>query len=219
MGAADEQRRVKYPRTPHAPWSAGATSDDRTLSSMEHFAGREVVVTEKLDGENTTIYGDGALHARSIDGRDHPSRSWVKGLAGALAGRVPVGRRLVGENVFARHVLSYDRLPGFFLLFAVVDEVEGFLPWTEVERTAGRLGIPTVPVLHRGPYDEGAIRALHPRPSAFGGTAEGYVVRLADGFEVGAFHRSVAKMVRADHVQTDRHWSRAPVVPNRLAGS
>lgn len=43
-----------------------------------------VVITEKMDGENTTLYRDG-LHARSLDSRHHPSRNWVKpnGLRGA----------------------------------------------------------------------------------------------------------------------------------------
>ena len=42
---------VKYPRTWHLPWSEGKTKDDRTLSDCKQFEGREVVVTEKMDGE------------------------------------------------------------------------------------------------------------------------------------------------------------------------
>jgi len=45
--------------------------------------GREVVVTEKMDGENTTMYCDN-IHARSIDGRHHPSRDWVKMTVGEI---------------------------------------------------------------------------------------------------------------------------------------
>jgi hypothetical protein len=43
---------IKYPRTLHLPWSPGLTNDDRQLKSTEHFEGREVVVTVKMDGEN-----------------------------------------------------------------------------------------------------------------------------------------------------------------------
>lgn len=78
--------RIKYPRTLHLPWSLGRTSDDKVLSSMDHFSGREVVVTEKMDGENTTIYSDG-LHARSTTSQRHPSRSWVASLDGERDGQ------------------------------------------------------------------------------------------------------------------------------------
>jgi hypothetical protein len=48
--------RVRYPRTPHLPWSPGATDDDERILDASALEGREVVVTEKLDGETTTLY-------------------------------------------------------------------------------------------------------------------------------------------------------------------
>jgi hypothetical protein len=42
---------VKYPRTWHLPWSESESSDDVWLTDTKHFEGKEVVVTEKLDGE------------------------------------------------------------------------------------------------------------------------------------------------------------------------
>ena len=48
--------RVKYPRTYHLPYSKGYTSDDKVLTSDNQFQTMDVVVTEKMDGENTTIY-------------------------------------------------------------------------------------------------------------------------------------------------------------------
>jgi hypothetical protein len=58
--------RIKYPRTPHLPWSPGATSDDIYQGNTSYFENKVVVVTEKMDGENTSIYRD-FVHARSID--------------------------------------------------------------------------------------------------------------------------------------------------------
>src|SRR3954452_15840523 len=94
--------RIRYPRTPHLPWSPGATEDDERLGGLGGLAGREVVVTEKLDGENTTLYQDG-LHARSPDSAHHPSRAWVKSLHGRISEHIREGFRICGENVFARH--------------------------------------------------------------------------------------------------------------------
>ena len=46
---------------------------------------------------------------------------------------------------------------------------------------------------------------------------EGYVVRLEGGFDGRNFSRSVAKYVRARHVQTDTHWMHGPITPNGFA--
>ena len=47
-------------------------------------------VKEKMDGENTSLYQDG-FHARSIDGRHHSSRDWVKGFWAQIAQDIPFG--------------------------------------------------------------------------------------------------------------------------------
>jgi hypothetical protein len=113
--------RVPYPRTPHLPWSPGASADDVRARSLSGFVGREVVVTEKLDGENTTLYADG-LHARSVDSAHHPSRTWAKALQGRAGARIPAGWRVCGENVYARHSIPYDALDGYFYGFSVWDD-------------------------------------------------------------------------------------------------
>jgi len=64
---------VKYPRTWHVPWSEGMNDDDRLLPDMSSFEGRSVLVTEKMDGENTTMYRD-HIHARRVESGGHPSR-------------------------------------------------------------------------------------------------------------------------------------------------
>ena len=105
----DPNECTKYPRSPHLPWSEGGTSDDAYLFDTDHFAGKEVVITEKMDGENTSMYRDG-IHARSIDGRHHPSRDWVKALHGKICLEIPEGWRLCGENLYARHSIAYEEL-------------------------------------------------------------------------------------------------------------
>ncbi|MFE7463638.1 RNA ligase family protein [Streptomyces sp. NPDC057499] len=205
--------RTHYPRTPHLPWSPGATSDDVRIADLAGLTGREVVVTEKLDGENTTLYADG-LHARSLDSAHHPSRGWVKALQGRIGARIPDGRRICGENMFARHSIPYDGLESFFYGFSVWDG-ERCLGWDRTVAFLRELGIPAPPVLWRGVLDaraEKALRALRPDT----GRQEGYVVRPADGFGAADFGRLVAKWVRPGHVTTGTHWMHAEVVPNGL---
>ncbi len=203
--------RTHYPRTPHLPWSPGATSDDVRTGDLSGLAGREVVVTEKLDGENTTLYPDG-LHARSLDSAHHPSRAWVKALQGRVGRGIPAGWRVCGENVYARHSLAYGELDSWFYGFSVWDG-ERCLDWDATVRFTRGLGIPVPPVLWRGVFDERALRALRLDLAR----QEGYVVRTVEGFGRGEFAGRVAKWVRRGHVTTDAHWMLAPVVPNGLS--
>ncbi len=202
--------RIHYPRTPHLPWSPGASADDVRAVGLAGLAGREVVVTEKLDGENTTLYADG-LHARSLDSAHHPSRAWVKGLQGRIGTGIPAGRRVCGENMYARHSIPYEDLDSWFYGFSVWDG-EHCLDWDRTVRFLRGLGVPTPRVLWRGTFDERALRRLKLDTAR----QEGYVVRTADGFSREEFGRCVAKWVRGGHVQTGTHWMFAQVVPNGL---
>ncbi|MFF5212878.1 RNA ligase family protein [Streptosporangium sp. NPDC000396] len=202
--------RTHYPRTAHLPWSPGATSDDMRAGDLSGLVGREVVVTEKLDGENTTLYSDG-LHARSLDSAHHPSRAWVKALQGRIASAIPRGWRVCGENLYARHSIEYRDLESWFYGFSVWDG-DRCLDWDRTVRFTRRLGIPVPPVLWRGVFDERALRALRLDTSR----QEGYVVRTVEGFDREEFARRVAKWVRREHVQTDTHWMLAPVQVNAL---
>ena len=200
--------RQHYPRTPHLPWSPGATADDERTTDLSGLVGREVVVTEKLDGENTTLYRDG-LHARSLDSAHHPSRAWVKSLHGNVASWIPEGWRVCGENMFARHSLGYDNLDSWFYAFSVWAD-DRCLSWDATVRFTRSLGMPVPKVLWRGVFDERVLRKLRLDLE----TQEGYVVRAADSFTYEEFRQRVAKWVRTGHVQTDQHWMLAAVVAN-----
>lgn len=203
--------RVHYPRTPHLPWSPGASADDVRAGNLAGLAGREVVVTEKLDGENTTLYADG-LHARSPDSAHHPSRAWVKALHGRIARLIPPGWRVCGENMYARHSIPYADLESWFYAFSVWDG-DHCLDWDSTVRFARRLGVPVPRVLWRGVFREKAIRAIRVDTAR----QEGYVVRTVEGFTHREFPERVAKWVRKGHVRTDEHWMFGPVIENGLS--
>jgi len=56
----------KYGRTFHLPISLDATSDDKVMPSLDGLVSDDLLITEKMDGENTTIHA-GGTHARSPD--------------------------------------------------------------------------------------------------------------------------------------------------------
>lgn len=196
--------RVKYPRTYHVFWSEGMHDDDRMLKSMDNFVGKRVIVSTKMDGENANLYSDG-IHARSIDGRHHYSRDWVKNFWGSISGDIPENWRICGENLFAKHSIGYDNLDTYFYGFSIWNERNICLSWDETLEWFSLIGITPVPVLYDGLYDEKAIRALYD-PKVHYNTREGYVVRLADSFSYGQFRNSVGKFVRKNHVATSAHW-------------
>lgn len=205
---------TKYPRTPHLPWSLGATSDDKVLPSVSHFEGRQVIITEKMDGENTTMYRD-HIHARSLDSKGGEDRAWVKQFWASIRSEIPEGWRICGENLWAQHSVAYKELRSFFYGFSIWDSYNIALPWKDTLEYFAMLGITSVPVIYSGVWDEIAIRNLSKSLNLT--ETEGYVVRLASSFHYDNFSTSVAKFVRANHVQTDRHWRSQQFVPNGLA--
>lgn len=176
----------------------------------------DVIVTEKLDGECTTMYPD-YVHARSVNGKSHPSRNWVKNLQAQIGHLIPAGVRICGENLFAKHSIYYTSLESYFAVFAAFDG-ETCLSWDDTVATCHKLSMARVPLLYRGPWDEKKIKACWTGRSAYGDEQEGYVVRNAGSFSLEAFDHNVAKFVRQGHVQTDDHWLAGPIERNELAG-
>lgn len=206
---------VKHPRTHHLPWSPSVQSDDRVIDSMAAFEGERVIVTRKMDGEQTSCYTD-YLHARSVDGRGHPSRNWVKQFWSTFCGDIPPGWRVCGENLYAQHSIYYHALPSYFMGFGVWDERNVRLGWDDMLEWFTLLGIVPVPVLYDGPYNEAAIRALWNPLDAE--ESEGYVVSVAGPIAYSEFRHKVAKFVRPGHVQTVKHWMHGQRInPNGLA--
>ena len=205
---------VKYPRTMHLPWSEKMTKDDRVLGNVKHFEGKEVVVTIKLDGENTTMYKD-HIHARSLDSGTHPSRKWVKGLWGKIGYEIPDGWRLCGENMYAVHTIPYQNLDSFFYLFSIWNEKNVCLSWDETLEYAELLGLNTVPVLYRGIWDEAKIKSLF-KDEIDGNKCEGYVVRIVDEYPYGEFRRSLAKFVSGKFIIKHGHWAQQQIFENKL---
>ena len=203
----------KYPRTPHLSWSPGATNDDKTLSDTKHFEGKKVVITEKLDGENTTIAYN-HIHARSLDSKDHPSRHWVKAMYSFTASTLEKHTRICGENVYAQHSIAYENLDSYFYAFSVWRK-HLCLSWETTISFLDLHNIITAPVIYIGIWNEDLCKSIKLGPTEKG-EVEGYVVRLADSFDYNDFDKSVAKFVRANHVQTDEHWLHKEVIPNKL---
>lgn len=191
---------VKYPRTYHLPWSLGITDDDRIVKNLEFFENKEVVVTTKLDGENTTLYND-YIHARSLSDKKHWSKSWIKNFHGNISCDIPNDMRLVVENLYAKHSILYTNLKSYAYGISIWKNLE-CLSWNDTCEWFELFGIPVVPTLYRGIWNEKLIKDI----SLDYTKNEGYVVRLTNSFHYKDFSRSVAKFVRKNHVTSNDHW-------------
>jgi RNA ligase len=201
---------LKYPRTYHFPFSPGTTSDDRIKHDWQAILANELVITEKLDGENTCIKSDG-VYARSHAAptlNPWAKNMWtiweqIKNSLGDLD--------VFGENLYGLHSIEYSNLESYFYIFAIRDG-DKWLSWDEVVFYAQLLDLPTVPVLARGIFTENDVKMIIntalSQGSQLGGACEGVVCRTSEGFETAVFSDKLLKYVRKNHVKTDEHWTR-----------
>ena len=213
--------KIKYPRTCHLPFSKGITNDDKVLKSLSLFEGKQVVITEKMDGENTTIYSDG-FHARSLDSRNQPYRNWISNYIRNFSYKIPEGYRICGENLFASHSIFYENLKSYFYAFSVWDDNNVCLNWNDTVEFLNSLDVYVVPYLtveneiivpRIFDLEELIYISNHIDTSK----VEGFVVRTTESFSYNEFPTKVAKWVRPNHVTSDKHWMHQEIKKNRLA--
>lgn len=203
----------KYPKTFHFDFSDSLQNDDRKLESIDGFRDMEVVVTVKMDGENSTIYKD-YYHPRSVVDDGHPSRNWLKGFIPQFQYMIPDHLRVCGENMYAEHSIRYENLSTFFYVFSIWNNKTNLcLSWDQTLKRCEEWGLETVPVLYRGIFDYNKIKELYQNMDF--DKEEGIVCRITDSFYYSDFGKFVGKAVRPKHVATDEHWKKT-WKPNKL---
>jgi len=200
----------KYGRTYHFPFSEGATNDDKIQKDWERILSKELVMTEKLDGENNCLKASG-VYARS---HAAPTRNpWARN-AWEIWHRINHELKeleIFGENLYGLHSIEYTELQEYFYVFAI-REGDQWLSWDDVCFFAELIDLPTVPLIKRGHFTQkeivASIQEGMKAGSRLGGECEGYVFRNTQSFSTEDFPYNVLKYVRKNHVQTDQHWTR-----------
>ena len=207
---------TKYFRTYHFPFSKSVTSDDKITKDYSFLENREVVILEKLDGQNNSIC-KGGVYARSHSA--YSNKPWdreVWNIHARINHQLDEETYIFGENLYAIHSLEYRKLESYFFVFGVRVGNE-WLSWSDVILYADMLELPTVPTLALGTYSDikTEVEQQVGKLSAFDGydpkdgreQMEGVVVRITDSFTQEQSKESVCKYVRANHVQTsDKNW-------------
>jgi hypothetical protein len=206
------------------PWSKGATNDDKIATSMDKLIGVPIVLTEKMDGSNTSIESRGCFARTHAGAPTHASFDQLKALHAEIGYTIPPNMQFFGEWCYAKHSIVYESLPGYFLLFGIreLDSKEPFwYDWAEVEGYAEYYELSTVPVLFKGPVNsekelKELVESFMNQPSACGGIREGVVARVQREFKDDEFSTCIMKCVRANHVQTSDHWKDQEIIKNKL---
>lgn len=205
----------KYPRTYHLPNSLGRSNDDKVLPDLSCFEGKKLIATLKMDGENTTMYGD-HIYARSVSSGRHESRTWAKALWSQIAHEIPKDWRLCGENLYARHSIAYEDLKSYFYMFSAWTDLNYCVSWEKTKSLADRLNLKLVDVIAED-FTIDQLDEVHDTfIKRYADKHEGYVIRNSETFPYESFSENMGKFVRENHVQTDDHWMYKEIIPNSL---
>lgn len=207
---------TKYPRTLHLPFSLGLQNDDRRVENgWEELLEHTLVLTEKLDGENSCMSKyDVFARSHGAPTRNPWSRNlWdIGGLHDQIKNKIGENEYIYGENLYGIHSIEYTELTNYFHLFGVRNDSIWY-SWNDVELMANCLDIQTVPVLEIHKFTsvkelEEHILFHMSNGSRYGSEIEGVVVRNIESYPIDEFQKNVVKYVRKGHVQTDQFWAK-----------
>ncbi len=195
----------------------GDVGDDRAVTpeALARLLTEPVVVEEKLDGANVSIWLDasGWPQVTSRSGKAHGDRggqlgrvnAWVGERAEALRSLLGDGSEVAyGEWLARTHSVEYDALPDWLVILDIWDPDRGYASTAERDRRAHAAGLATPPVLFRGRLGSlAALTALHDQSCVGSGPAEGLVVRIERNGRLDAR----AKWLSPDFIRkTDAAW-------------
>ncbi len=157
----------KYPRTQHIEGSGIQKGDeDLEVVPLREFAGRFLVVEEKMDGANSAISFDagGRLQLQSrghyLSGGErekqfHLFKTWAHRYTFELWEVLSERYVMYGEWLYAKHTVFYTDLPHYFMEFDVLDKSD--LTFLSTARRRDLLRslpfVSSVKVLHEGAVD------------------------------------------------------------------
>jgi len=226
---------LKFPRTPHLINLGAATPDDvhTDVSSFANIAGRQVVITEKIDGANMGFSLSSDRTKFLVQNRSHYVNSatheqfkklgsWIDRHEDELRqilDRDPYFAEryiLYGEWMYAIHSISYTDLPDYFIAYDLFDRsTQTWADTAALRSFLERTTVALVPVIHQGsmPTASALCDMIQNKSTFYDGRMEGVYVKV----EVNGNVKLRGKVVRSDFIAGNEHWSRGGLRMNRLA--
>lgn len=214
-----------YPRTPHLRAAEAISRDDLVLAPAEiaDWLQRPVVVEEKLDGANVSVWWEqdrlrvasrGGPDAMDRGGQLGPLRSRVNAGYAQLRPILENGLVLYAEWMWLTHSVRYDRLADHLVVLDFWHPEEGFVSLGERDRLSHAYGLVVPPRLFTGVLGaEAALVALMGQSRVGSAPMEGVVLRRDDGARCKVLRPG---FVRAGDADIGR--SRNALAPSPAAG-
>ncbi|KAJ8079568.1 hypothetical protein PM082_011155 [Marasmius tenuissimus] len=226
----------KFPRTSHIINLGAATDDDLLVESdttvSQSAMGGHVVITEKVDGANMGFSLSSDRTQIVVQNRSHYVNSssheqfkklglWIErhreDLFAVLDRDELFAERyiLFGEWLYATHSIPYTGLPDLFMAFDLYDRsTDTFIDRKTLTSLLKPTGIAIVPEIYEGPMvSSDDLKAMVERQSNFwDGRVEGIYVKWEKAGRV--INRG--KVVRADFIAGNEHWTRGNLRANGL---
>ena len=217
----------KFPSTPHLAFtSKNVARSDKLLDAekKEILLSNTVTIEEKIDGANLGISfsssGDILLQNRGqylippLDGQWKNIPMWISMHQDGLFDILEDKYILFGEWCYAKHSITYSKLPDWFIGFDIYDITsQKFLAVPFRNRILERAGIVVVPQIKHGKFTMNEIPILL-KQSAYGESpCEGLYFR----YDVDNWLEIRAKYVRSTFIQSiDQHWRSGPIQNNKI---
>ena len=143
---------LKYPRSYHVPFSMGSTSDDRISKNIKNIFRKYTIITEKLDGENTSENEHGVYARSRVAPTNNPWATWIKPYWELIKNDLKdFDLEICGENMFGEHSILYSGLDSHLYVFGMRNtKHDMFLSFEETEYYAQLFDLKMVPILFRG---------------------------------------------------------------------
>lgn len=218
---------IKFPSTPHlAVLPRVSIRGDKVLDEEQRkeFLSHKLIVEEKIDGANLGISFDdggnlflqnrGSYLDKPFSGQWKKLPDWLQVKSELLFDALEDQLILFGEWCYARHSVSYSKLPSWFLGFDILEK-RTLIFWSAKKRNSllKKIDIPPVPLLANGHFSFSELEELLASSKLSSEPAEGIYLRYErDGRLV-----SRAKLVRPAFIQAvNKHWSKSQIRPNTL---
>jgi len=187
----------------------------------------KLTITEKLDGANTGIILTKdkwyRLQKRGslVDASEHYQFNFFKSWADQNYDKIlqiDKRYRVYGELMKCLHTVHYDKLPDWFIVFAIWDMKKNiYVKWDIVQELCARWGFFTVPTILNNEYrDREELFDLIPDPSNYGS-------QKAEGIVVWNFKKQMrGKLVLPQfikYMEKSVHWSNKTIKLNKLDGT
>lgn len=216
---------VKYPSTSYLSFSENIIAKRVTsnpIADNNNFVGFPIVITMKMDGSNVVMTDHHVAARNGYDAR-HKSFDYIKAIHASIKHLIPENIQVFGEWLYAKHSIHYSEdvpLKSYLQIFGVYDNQKRlFLGWGSVESYAKLLGYPTTPYIDIMTFSDKYVFAATVTQIAKENISqgnEGVVVRSVYPFHYSQFETYLAKYVRPNHVQTNKHWQNQRITRNVL---